>query len=91
MEAALNILYGGKFSWGDVKLPTANEVAEVIMDKTDLVWLQSIRLQSSTIQSQSATCPQCGAGIIEANTNGTAEGIDRYCEECGWPDENRPK
>jgi len=40
----MNILYGGKFSWGDVKLPTANEVAEVIMDKTDLVWLQSIRL-----------------------------------------------
>jgi len=37
----------------------------------------------------SALCPQCGSDIIEANTNGTPEGIDRYCEDCGWPDENR--
>jgi hypothetical protein len=32
-------------------------------------------------------CPQCGNSLIHANIgNGT---VDTYCEECGWPDENR--
>ena len=34
-------------------------------------------------------CPQCGARIYEVNTNGTPEGVERYCEDCGWPDEDR--
>jgi len=36
-------------------------------------------------------CPQCGSdeGIKIINTNGTNAGIDVYCEDCGWPDENR--
>lgn len=34
-------------------------------------------------------CPQCKAELIQVNTNGTAGGIDIYCEECGYPDENR--
>lgn len=35
-------------------------------------------------------CPQCGATLVTVNTDGTEEGLDRYCEECGYPDENRP-
>lgn len=32
-------------------------------------------------------CPQCGAMLIYVNPgNGT---VDTYCEECGFPDENR--
>ncbi len=32
-------------------------------------------------------CPQCGENLIYANLgNGT---VDTYCEECGFPDENR--
>jgi hypothetical protein len=34
-------------------------------------------------------CPQCGEQLVTANTNGTEEGLDTYCEECGWPDEVR--
>lgn len=34
-------------------------------------------------------CPQCGARLIEVNTSGAQNGIDRYCEECGWPNEDR--
>ena len=33
-------------------------------------------------------CPQCGETLITVNTNGTKEGLDTYCEECGWPDDN---
>jgi uncharacterized Zn finger protein (UPF0148 family) len=29
------------------------------------------------------TCPQCKAPVIQPRTGGD------YCEECGWPDENR--
>ena len=35
-------------------------------------------------------CPQCGESLVQANTDGTQQGLDTYCEECGWPDENRP-
>ncbi len=32
-------------------------------------------------------CPQCGENLVYANLgNGT---VDTYCEECGFPDENR--
>lgn len=32
-------------------------------------------------------CPQCDAHTVDANLgDGT---VDTYCEECGWPDENR--
>jgi predicted RNA-binding Zn-ribbon protein involved in translation (DUF1610 family) len=36
-------------------------------------------------------CPQCGSdtGIKVVNTNNTSAGVDIYCEDCGWPDENR--
>jgi hypothetical protein len=35
-------------------------------------------------------CPQCQSrqGIKVVNTNGTQEGVDVYCEDCGWPDED---
>lgn len=33
-------------------------------------------------------CPQCGANITQTNLGGGK--TDDYCEECGWPDENRP-
>lgn len=33
------------------------------------------------------TCPQCGADVIQTNLGGGK--TDDYCEECGWPDENR--
>lgn len=35
-----------------------------------------------------STCPQCGDPIIQTNLGGGR--IDDYCENCGWPDENRP-
>jgi len=32
-------------------------------------------------------CPQCGESIVQTNLgNGQT---DDYCEDCGWPDENR--
>lgn len=33
------------------------------------------------------TCPQCGDQIIQTNLGGGHS--DDYCENCGWPDENR--
>lgn len=32
-------------------------------------------------------CPQCQESLIQANLGGGK--VDVYCEECGWPDENR--
>jgi len=32
-------------------------------------------------------CPQCGDPIIQTNLGGGK--ADDYCENCGWPDENR--
>jgi len=34
-------------------------------------------------------CPQCQEQLIHTNTNNTKDGIDTYCENCGYPDENR--
>ena len=32
-------------------------------------------------------CPQCGESIVQTNLGDGK--TDDYCEECGWPDENR--
>lgn len=37
--------------------------------------------------SRPEKCPQCGAPVIQTNLGGGK--TDDYCEECGWPDENR--
>lgn len=42
-ETAMQILHGGLLP-GDIKLPTANEVALIIMNGCNLEWLESIRL-----------------------------------------------
>jgi hypothetical protein len=31
-----------------------------------------------------AICPQCGRDVVQPRDG------DHYCEDCGWPDENRP-
>ena len=31
-------------------------------------------------------CPQCGDRVTQTNLGDVT---DDYCEECGWPDENR--
>ena len=38
-------------------------------------------------------CPQCGSetGIKIVNTDNTPKGVDTYCEDCGWPDDDRSK
>lgn len=33
-------------------------------------------------------CPQCQETLIQVNLQ--QGGMDVYCENCGWPDENRP-
>ena len=40
-----------------------------------------------TCSARPSKCPQCGESIVQTNLgNGQT---DDYCEECGWPDENR--
>ena len=40
-----------------------------------------------TCSERPSKCPQCGEAIVQTNLgNGQT---DDYCEECGWPDENR--
>jgi len=43
--------------------------------------------------AKSRKCPQCGAVLIQINTDETPQGVDIYCEceECGYPEENRPE
>ena len=41
--------------------------------------------------AKSRKCPQCGAVLIQINTDGTNAGLDTYCEECGYPEEDRPE
>ena len=41
----------------------------------------------ATGSARPSKCPQCGESIVQTNLgNGQT---DYYCEECGWPDENR--
>lgn len=43
--------------------------------------------ESTGSETRVDVCPQCGAPVIQTNLgNGM---VDDYCEECGWPDENR--
>ena len=45
-------------------------------------------LAPATGSARPSKCPQCGESIVQTNLgNGQT---DDYCEECGWPDENRP-
>ena len=40
-----------------------------------------------TGSARPSKCPQCGESIVQTNLgNGQT---DDYCEDCGWPDENR--
>ena len=44
-------------------------------------------LAPATGSARPSKCPQCGESIVQTNLgNGQT---DDYCEECGWPDENR--
>lgn len=29
-------------------------------------------------------CPKCHQLLVHANTDNTEEGVDIYCEDCGW-------
>jgi predicted RNA-binding Zn-ribbon protein involved in translation (DUF1610 family) len=53
---------------------------------SELVWdcLSSLHPDGSARPSK---CPQCGDPIIQTNLGGGK--TDDYCENCGWPDENR--
>lgn len=31
-------------------------------------------------------CPQCSAPLITSNTDNTPDGVERWCENCGWPE-----
>lgn len=42
---------------------------------------------SANGSARAVVCPQCGDPVIQTNLgNGKT---DDYCENCGWPDENR--
>lgn len=38
-------------------------------------------------ENRMTKCPQCGEAVIQTNLGGGK--TDDYCEECGWPDEDR--
>lgn len=40
---------------------------------------------------KSNKCPQCGEELVSANTDGTKDGVQTYCENCGYPEEDRPE
>ena len=44
-------------------------------------------LAPATCSARPSKCPQCGEPIIQTNLGGGK--TDDYCEDCGWPDENR--
>ena len=58
-ETAMQILHGGILSGMTGTLPTAEDLANLIKDKTDLVWLQSIRLTASSVKVQTSTGKHC--------------------------------
>ena len=38
--------------------------------------------------SKENECPQCGEQLVRANVDNTPAGVNTYCEECGYPNED---